>query len=171
MVRKKVHWNQKILKGKNIEISAIWEKAKGKRLQRFRLTAKLSKKDFLRLKVKWVGFFGFFHDSEKSNCGLEWKSTRISAKCFFEKKNKTEARSYTNGNRQTKWTCLFLLLLTMRKQLIAWIVSTVELFETHCFHLCVLKRNRIFSFGGLWVFELGRFQKNFTYQFFRLSRD
>ena len=46
----------------------------------------------------------------------------------------------------------FFLFLTMPKQLTAWTVSTVKLFETHCFQLCVLKRNEIFSFGGLWVY-------------------
>ena len=35
---------EKLLKGKNIEISAIWEKAKEKRLQRIRLKAIFSEK-------------------------------------------------------------------------------------------------------------------------------
>ena len=54
------------LKGKNIEISANWEKAKEKRLQRIRLQANFSKKLFRQLKVRCVGTFEFFHDSEKS---------------------------------------------------------------------------------------------------------
>ena len=87
----------------------------------------------------------FLHDSEKSKYALEWKTTKM-------KKSKTEARSFTDGNRQNKMKLPFLLLLTMRMQLTAWIVSTVELFETHCFYLCVLIRNRIFSFGGFWVY-------------------
>ena len=89
---------KKSLKGKNIEISAIWEKAKEKRLQRIRLKAIFSKKRFRRLRVRWVGSFEFFHDSEKSKCGTEWKRTRNSAKSLSEKK--TEARNYTDGNRQ-----------------------------------------------------------------------
>ena len=71
--------------------------------------------------------------------------------CEISSSQKTEARNYTDGKQQTKWNCLF-LFLTMPKQLTTWTVSTIKRFEKPCFQICVLKRNEISSFGGLWVY-------------------
>ena len=48
----------------------------------------------------------FFMTLKKANVDWNEKGPEFLRNVLFEKK-KTEARNYTDGNRQTKWICFF----------------------------------------------------------------